>query len=55
MRDENGEIHRKRGDTHIGTIEKEYGIDLGVRSDTKLGNYLDDNGYDSLSQMLRDR
>jgi hypothetical protein len=32
-RNENGELRQKRGDTHVGTIERIYGIDLGARSD----------------------
>ena len=43
-----------RSDTKIGTIEKKYSVDLGVRSDMKLGNYLQQKGYPSLSGMLRD-
>ncbi len=54
-RDGDGEIHRKRSDTLIRTIENEYNVDLGVRSDMKLGNYLKENGYDSLTQALRDQ
>lgn len=54
MRDENGEIHRKRGDTLMGNIEKEYDKDFGVRSDMRLDTFLDENGYDSLKQALKD-
>lgn len=43
-----------RKDTKVATIEKRYGVDLGVRSDMKLGNYLEQKGYPSLSSMLRD-
>lgn len=39
--------------TEVGTIEQEYGIKLGVEPDTKLGNYLKDKGYPSLSDMLK--
>ena len=46
MRDENGEIHRKRGDTLMGNIEKEYEKDFGVRSDMELATFLSRNGYD---------
>jgi hypothetical protein len=28
-----GQLRRKRGDTHTGTIEQLYHVDLGVRSD----------------------
>ncbi len=53
MRDEDGEIHRKRGDTLIGTIEKEYDVDFGVRADMRLDTFLEKNGYDSLKEALR--
>lgn len=43
----------KRFDTRIGAIEKQYGIDLGVDDDMKLGNYLKEKGYPSLSKMLQ--
>lgn len=36
----------------MGTIEKKYGRDLGVRSDKKLANYLKEMGYKSLSEIL---
>ena len=55
MRDEDGEIRRKRADTKVGTIEREYGVDLGVRSDMLLGNYLAQSGLDSLSDALRNK
>ena len=47
-----GQFTAKRKDTKIGTIEKKYNVDLGVRSDMKLGNYLKKKGYKSLSEML---
>ena len=46
------QIRQKRGDTKIGTIEKKYGVDFGTRSDKKLGNYLKEQGYSSLSKLL---
>lgn len=52
-RTSSGKFIAKRFDTKVGTIEKQYGVDLGVRSDTKLGNYLKDKGYPSLSAMLK--
>lgn len=39
----------------MGTIEKKYGKDFGVRSDEKLGNYLQGKGYGSLSELLTSR
>lgn len=44
---------KKRDDTQMGTIEKMYGKDFGIRSDKQLGNYLKEIGYDSLSQLLK--
>jgi len=47
-----GTFRVKRYDTKVSTIEKKYGVDLGVRSDMKLGNYLKRKGFGSLSDML---
>lgn len=47
-----GQFTAKRYDTKVETIEKQYGVDLGVRGDMKLGNYLKEKGYKSLSKML---
>lgn len=47
-----GTLRQKRGDTQIGTIEKEYGIDLGVRSDMRLDTYLQREGVASLNDVL---
>ena len=51
-RDMNGELRRKRGDTHAGTIERKYDIDLGVRSDAHLETVLKRNGAESLNDLL---
>ncbi|XOV67585.1 MAG: hypothetical protein ACFHU9_00155 [Fluviicola sp.] len=51
-RNQNGQLRQKRSDTHIGTIEKQYGIDLGVRSDMHLGTYLDRNNIASLNDLI---
>ena len=48
-----GQFRKKRGDTKMGTIERLYGKDFGVRSDKELGNYLKETGYSSLSQLLK--
>lgn len=48
-----GQIRRKRGDTRIGSIEKQYGVDMGVRSDMKLSTYLEEKGYSSLSKAVK--
>lgn len=41
-------------DTKIGTIQKEYGINFGERSDKKLGVFLRERGYKSLALMLQE-
>jgi hypothetical protein len=51
-RTESGTLRQKRGDTHAGTIEELYHVDLGVRSDKKLSNVLKDEGVDSLNDLL---
>lgn len=48
-----GQFKQKRSDTQMGTIEKMYGKDFGIRSDKKLGTYLKEKGYKSLSQLLK--
>jgi hypothetical protein len=51
-RDENGELRKKRSDTHVGSVEKEYGVDLGHRSDMHLGTLLKQEGVKSLDALL---
>lgn len=51
-RTEHGTLRRKRGDTHARTIEDQYGIDLGVRSDKQLSTILHDERVDSLSALI---
>ena len=52
-RDANGELRHKRNDTHVGTIEAEYDVDLGLRSNAHLKTALERNGVDSLDELLR--
>lgn len=51
-RNEHGPLRAKRGDTQVGTIENQYGIDLGVRSDMRLDTLLEKTGYSSLNDLL---
>lgn len=51
-RNERGPLREKRGDTHVGTIERTYGIDLGVRSDMHLDTLLEEKGVDSLNDLI---
>jgi hypothetical protein len=53
-RDKDGEIHKKRSDTLVGTLRKEYGPDFakGYRSDARLGTVLSKEGAASLRELL---
>jgi hypothetical protein len=51
-RNKSGLLRDKRDDTHVGTIEKKYGVDLGARSDMHLGNYLKSHGIKSLNDLI---
>ncbi|MDZ4288184.1 MAG: hypothetical protein U0984_09505 [Prosthecobacter sp.] len=51
-RNDNGPLRDKRNDTHVGTIEQQYGRDFGVRSDMHLGTLLERTGQASLNDLL---
>ena len=51
-RNKDGELRDKRDDTHMGTIEKQYGRDFNVRSDMELGNFLKEKGIASLNDLI---
>lgn len=51
-RNNNGELRQKRSDTLVGTIEKQYGVDFGVRSDMELGTLLEKENASSLNDLL---
>jgi hypothetical protein len=55
MRDENGEIRKKRADTRIGTLRDQYGPNFAAdyRSDAKLGTVLKNEGVSSLDQLRK--
>jgi uncharacterized protein (DUF4415 family) len=57
MRDQDGEIRKKRSDTLVGTLRLEYGEHFakGYRSDTKLGTVLKKEGVETLDQLLKRR
>jgi len=57
MRDQDGEIRKKRSDTLVGTLRKEYGDNFaeGYRSDTKLGTVLKREGAETLDQLRKKR
>ncbi|HJW53978.1 MAG TPA: hypothetical protein VJ577_01770 [Burkholderiaceae bacterium] len=55
MRDQDGEIRKKRGDTQVGTLRKAYGQEFaqGYRSDARLDTVLKREGLDTLDQLLK--
>ena len=57
MRDEDGEIRKKRSDTLVRTLRDEYGPNFagGYRADTKLGTVLKREGLDTLDDLLKHR
>jgi len=54
-RNKTGLLRDKRDDTHIGTIENQYGINLGTRSDMHLGTYLKKHKVKSLNDLINDQ
>ncbi|MDD2764505.1 MAG: hypothetical protein PHE83_11075 [Opitutaceae bacterium] len=48
----NGRLREKRGDTHVGTIERRYDVNLGARADMHLDTLLRQRGYHSLNDLL---
>ena len=57
QRDADGEIRKKRSDTLVGTLRKEYGPEFaeGYRANTKLGTVLKREGFETLDQLLKKR
>jgi hypothetical protein len=55
MRNNDGEIRKKRSDTKIETLRDEYGEGFaqGYRSDAKLGTVLKKEGVESLDRLLK--
>jgi len=51
-RNQDGQLREKRGDTHMGTIEKNYNRDFNVRSDMHLETYLEREGINSLNDLI---
>jgi hypothetical protein len=51
-RNRDGQLRDKRNDAHMGTIEKQYNRDFGVRDDMQLGTFLRRNGISSLNDLI---
>ena len=50
--DESGQLRLKRGDTHAATIERQYGVELGVRGDTHLETLRQITGETSIEGVI---
>ncbi len=55
QRDRDGEIRKKRSDTQVDTLRKEYGPNFakGYRGNVQLGTVLKREGVESLDQLLK--
>jgi hypothetical protein len=51
-RDDNGQLRQKRGDTLVGSLEREYHVDFGVRGDMQLGTLRDRTGLTSIDALV---
>lgn len=49
-----GDLRKKRADTLVGSIEKEYGVDLEVRSDMKLETLRKRLGDQGIKKLIKD-
>ncbi len=47
-----GQLRLKRGDTLAATIEQQYGVDLGVRGDTRLDTLRRLTGEVSIERLI---
>lgn len=54
-RNASGPLRQKRGDTHMGTIEKMYHRNFRVRSDMHLDTYLKKTGTKSLNDLITEQ
>jgi hypothetical protein len=55
-RDKNGEIHRKHGNTHVGTLRKHYGAGFapGFKDTDTLAHVLATLDEPSLTKLVKD-
>ncbi len=51
-RNDDGALRQKRGDTLVGTIEQQYHVDFGFRSDMKLSTLRDKLGATSIEKLI---
>lgn len=51
-RNTKGPLRDTRDDKHVGTLEKQYKRDFGVRSDMEVGNLLKKLGVNSVNDLI---
>jgi len=51
-RNQDGLLRDTRNDKHVGTVEKQYGRDFGVRKDMHIGTLLEKTGVDSVNDLI---
>ena len=51
-RNQDGQLRDTRDDKHVGTLEKQYNRDFGVRSDMKVGRLLKKLRVESVNDLI---
>lgn len=51
-RNQDGQLRDTRDDKHVGTLEKQYDRDFGVRSDMHVGTLLEEVGMNSVNDLI---
>jgi len=51
----NGRLRDTRDDKHVGTLEKQYNRDFGVRSDMHVDSLLKKNGKQSVNKLVNSK
>ena len=54
-RTKSGPLRDTRDDKHVGTLEKQYNRDFGVRSDMQVGTLLDKTGKASVNDLIQSK
>ena len=52
LRDLTGRLRQKRGDTLVGTIEEQYGVDFHCRSDMRLETLRKEVGLTGIKDLV---
>jgi len=54
-RNQDGQLRDTRDDKLVGTLEKQYDRNFGVRSDMQVGTLLEKTGFASVNDLLQSR